>query len=159
MGEVEEWHLLAWGLFWEFLLWILSPYSLKNSMWIYYSKCLAVLLLDRPPLNLAGNQRPIQIRISTMCIFRASQKLFCFNTQRMLLYFQFQVFCTKPTVYRDYTKRHMLVGASFGSGGNSPLRNSKCLNNKLTAAGRWDPSTGPTPALFNFTAICRPKSS
>lgn len=104
IGEVEEWNLLVWGLFWEFLFWILSPHSQKNSMWIYYSNCFAVLLLDHPPLNLAGNQRPIQIRISTMCIFRASQKLLCFNTQRKLLYFQFQVLCSKPTVYIDYTK-------------------------------------------------------
>lgn len=115
---------------------------LGKTMWIYYSNCFAVLLLDHPPLNLAGNQRPIQIRISTMCIFRASQKLLCFNTQRKLLYFQFQVLCCKPTVYIDYTKGSDVGLSRFLRGKKTPLRNCKCLNNELTAAGPLDPSMG-----------------
>lgn len=116
VGEVEEWNLLVWGLFWEFLLDFISTFSEKH--WIYYSNCFAVLLLDHPPLNLAGNQRPIQIRISTMCIFRASQKLLCFNTQRKLLYFQFQVLYSKPTVCIDYTNGSDVGWSQFLGGKN-----------------------------------------
>ena len=31
MRDVEEWNLLVLGLFWEFLFWILSRHSLKNT--------------------------------------------------------------------------------------------------------------------------------
>lgn len=119
----------------------ISIFSAKNLMWIYYSNCFAVLLLDHTPLNLARNQRPIQIRISTMHIFRASQELLCFNTQRRLLCFWFQVLCSKPTVYIDYTKG-ACVGLSPFLGENSPWRNNKYLNNELAAAGPWDPPMG-----------------
>lgn len=109
---------------------------------------------------MAGNQRLIQIRISTMCIFRASQKLLCFNTGRKLLSFQFQVLCSKPTVHINNHKRVRCWFEPVSGVGGITIEEKQVF--KQWADSRWSIRSlhGPAPALFNFTVIfCRYNSS
>lgn len=126
-----------------------SPHSLKNSRWIYYSNSFAVLLLDHPPQNLAGNQRPLQIRISTVSIFRASQRLFCSNTQRNLLYFQFQVLCSEPTVSIDYTKGSH-AGLSQFLGGKVTAEENQVFQQWTDSCRSRRPAHGANSLSFQF---------
>lgn len=126
----------------------------ENLLWIYSSNHFAVLFLEYTLLNLARNQRPIQIRISTPHIFQSKSEAALFITQRKLLSFSFQVLCSKLTVYIDYTKGSCVVWAVSGGGNHYwGLASVKTMNWQLLL--HYTPFTGPTPALFNFTVICR----
>lgn len=107
---------------------------------------------------MAGNQRLIQIRISTMCIFRASQKLLCFNTGRKLL--SFQVLCSKPTVHIDYYKRVRCRFEPVSGGKKVTIEEKQVFKQRADSCRSIRSLHGPAPALFNFTVIfCRYNSS
>lgn len=95
-----------------------------------------------------------------MCIFRASQKLLCFNTGRKLL--SFQVLCSKPTVHIDYYKRVRCRFEPVSGGGGVGITIEEKQVFKQRADSCWSIRSlhGPAPALFNFTVIfCRYNSS